>query len=364
MRIELTIDISRRWLILAGTTLLIAASLTMAGLAQAHGGSTDLIHTCYQAEKGSMRWVAPTDTCLTSEKPLDWSKGQVLRSPNGLYSLTMSDTGIVMQGPNSSVKIADGAVQVNATNVTIAATSALDVSGGTTAKLTSGGATTVKGGTLTLTGISGTDVTTEKDLKLSSGAATSITAGTSASIAATTATDVSGATSARIASNGATTVNGGTLNVTGTNGIAVATEKDLKLTSGIGTTITSGASTSITAGAAATVTAGTTAKITGGSTAEVSSPNVTLTGTSTTTPSVIVNSSNTTQVNASNEIELKTGDASAKLSKNGDITVSGKNIQATASATLGLRGSTVTLNGTCRPIALSGGVNSASVLGC
>src|SRR5688500_16413278 len=52
MRIELTIDVSRRWLLLVGGVLVSVASLTMVGLAQAHSGSTDLIHTCYQDQKG------------------------------------------------------------------------------------------------------------------------------------------------------------------------------------------------------------------------------------------------------------------------------------------------------------------------
>src|SRR5688500_18080070 len=111
MRIELTSDISRRWLLLFGGVLVGVVSLTMVGLAQAHGGSTELIHTCYQDQKGGMRWVAPADTCLASEKPLDWTKGQVLRSPNGSYSLSMTDIGIVMQGPDTSVKITEKAVE-------------------------------------------------------------------------------------------------------------------------------------------------------------------------------------------------------------------------------------------------------------
>jgi hypothetical protein len=74
------------------------------------------------------------------------------QSPNGAYSLDVTDTGIQLAGPGTSIQIANGTITILATNVSITTGRAIDVQAGTrttihsgtTTDIQSGGSTTIK----------------------------------------------------------------------------------------------------------------------------------------------------------------------------------------------------------------------------
>ena len=74
VRIQFSLDVTRRWLALAVGTVLAAALLGITPVVLAHGGSQNHVHACYQREKGSLRWVTASQVCLDSEIPIDWPK--------------------------------------------------------------------------------------------------------------------------------------------------------------------------------------------------------------------------------------------------------------------------------------------------
>src|SRR4051812_23752551 len=76
MRIEFSIDISRRWLALAGATVLVATTVATVGLVQAHGGSADLLHACYK-DNGQLAWAAAADPCAANETAIHWPKRSI-----------------------------------------------------------------------------------------------------------------------------------------------------------------------------------------------------------------------------------------------------------------------------------------------
>jgi hypothetical protein len=77
VRVEFSIDISRRWLGLFGAVVALSGSLVAAAVVQAHGGSADMIHGCYKDREGNLRWVAASDPCLPSEVAIHWPKRSI-----------------------------------------------------------------------------------------------------------------------------------------------------------------------------------------------------------------------------------------------------------------------------------------------
>jgi hypothetical protein len=141
---------ARRWLIRGGFALLfllIGTGVTTLISAQQSADTT--IRVCIRPN-GDLTIAAPDGSCKSNEKPLSWNqrgergpqgepgpKGDqgapgtfagTFRSPNGLYSISVTDSGIVLAGPNSST------ILVNAAGVS------------------------VHGGTLSLTGLATTTV--------------------------------------------------------------------------------------------------------------------------------------------------------------------------------------------------------------
>ena len=70
------------------------------------------------------------------------------QSPNGAYSLDVTNNGIVLTGPAAKVQIVGGTATVSGTSVKIQADIDAELKGGATATLNAGGSATVKGGAL------------------------------------------------------------------------------------------------------------------------------------------------------------------------------------------------------------------------
>ena len=114
-----------------GSTTVIAA----AGLVGADG----VIRACANGA-GVLRVLGPGESCRGSETALSWnqSEGQgstgatgptgatgatgpagtfPLTSPNGQYSIQLTDAGIVLRGPNEAITLANGVVSIHATRI-------------------------------------------------------------------------------------------------------------------------------------------------------------------------------------------------------------------------------------------------------
>ena len=156
--------------------------------------ATSVIQACENPGNGNLRVVANAATdCHANETALTWNvvgpqgpqglpgpKGDtgdtgpagnftgVFRSPNGDYSLTVSDTGIELRGPNGRVTLNDGGIDVkSALNLTLEGGTDALVKSGTSLTLNGGTDTSVEaGGNLELSGAGTAD--------LKSGAITSV----------------------------------------------------------------------------------------------------------------------------------------------------------------------------------------------
>ncbi len=83
--------------------LVVAAMLAGAGIANAHGGDTSLIHSCVNKDSGGIRIVGATSHCLRSEASLDWNK----EGPPGPSSLS-----VVLRETSRQLTLAPGAGDV------------------------------------------------------------------------------------------------------------------------------------------------------------------------------------------------------------------------------------------------------------
>jgi hypothetical protein len=193
-----------------------------AGTAAYAALSDDSVAACYVPKTGALYVVgrdgAPSK-CFDGHVPIDWSvRGPqgppgvfsgTFTSPNGAYSISVTDAGIVLSGPGSAVRLA-----------------------GTSVAVESGGAISLQAGT-TITGLAGTS------LALASGNTTSLQTGTG--LAVSTGTDL------------AVTV-GGTTNVTGSGDVTIESTAGRATLRGALTTLVESVSGPVTVkGAAATL---------------------------------------------------------------------------------------------------------------
>lgn len=85
-------------------------------------------------------------------------------SPNGRYSLSVTDTGIVLASPDSSIRVTDSAIRVEtmgpdpielrgANRVTVDSGAAFELRAGGTASLQSGAGFAVRGSTVDINGV-------------------------------------------------------------------------------------------------------------------------------------------------------------------------------------------------------------------
>ena len=121
------------------------AAAAFAGSA-AYGALSDpSVKACYVPKSGSLYVIgrdgAP-DKCGLGHLPIDWSErgpqgpagtfSGTFTSPNGAYSISVTDTGIQLTGPGSSVRLAGAGVTVEGTGTTTVRGTIVAVSGGTT----------------------------------------------------------------------------------------------------------------------------------------------------------------------------------------------------------------------------------------
>jgi hypothetical protein len=125
--------------------------------------ATGVIHGCYRVstddQKGQLRAVSEPGNCRSNELPIDWSvtgpqgppgadgedgaDGEpfsgTFTSPNGLYSLSVTDAGIVLAGAGSRIAL-------DATGIEIRSASDLELLGGANVRVESSGNATVRAG--------------------------------------------------------------------------------------------------------------------------------------------------------------------------------------------------------------------------
>jgi uncharacterized protein (DUF2345 family) len=155
-------------------------------------------------------------------------------SPNGVYSMTVTDTGISLSsGGNQLVQISGSNVNVAANNVGIVASLNASLTAGATTSVTSGQDTTIVSGQTT-------SMTSGADTAIASGDDTSIT------INGDLTTDVAGAAS--IHSGGNTSLD--------SSGLGVHSTGPVSVTSGNNLSIQAAQSMAVAAGAGLTVSAG------------------------------------------------------------------------------------------------------------
>ncbi|HUG14006.1 MAG TPA: hypothetical protein VMM78_03215 [Thermomicrobiales bacterium] len=109
--------------------LLAGAGIGAGAFALAHGGDTTRVHGCVNTGSGALRVIDASGQCRNNEQALDWSiegpagpqgeRGEsgdqgpsgdftgVFTSDNGLYSLSVTDDGIVLTSPTGSLRMTD-----------------------------------------------------------------------------------------------------------------------------------------------------------------------------------------------------------------------------------------------------------------
>ena len=123
----------------AAVGFVVGASIATIVGVSAHGGDSTRIHACVN-DAGGLRIVAAAESCKLNETPLDWSvqgakgdtglqgpKGDqgepgppgtfagVFTSPNAAYTLSVTDTGIQMAGPEGVIRITSNGVELAGT---------------------------------------------------------------------------------------------------------------------------------------------------------------------------------------------------------------------------------------------------------
>jgi hypothetical protein len=155
---------------LLGAALVGAAA---AGTAAYAALSDERVAACYVPKSGALYVVgrdgAPLK-CADGHVPIDWAvRGPqgpagvfsgTFTSPNGAYSISVTDAGIVLSGPGSAVRLAGASVAVESAG-------AITLQAGTTIAASSGSATTLEAG-------KNVAVSTGTDLAVTVGGATSV----------------------------------------------------------------------------------------------------------------------------------------------------------------------------------------------
>jgi hypothetical protein len=133
---------------LLGAALMGAAA---AGTAAYAALTDDRVAACYVPKSGALYVVgrdgAPS-RCADGHLPIDWSvRGPqgpagvfsgTFTSPNGAYAISVTDTGIVLSGPGSAVRLTGA-------NVAVESAGSTSVKGATNATVESAGVTLIKG---------------------------------------------------------------------------------------------------------------------------------------------------------------------------------------------------------------------------
>ena len=143
----------------AGAMAALPSSVTAAGL----------IYACVNNSSGTIHIVGETSSCSSNEMKLVWANqdqvaalqqavatlqaqvaaaGHSLTSPDGHYSVDVSNDGIVLQGPGVSIRLDAGDPANPAPTVTVTGTDVL-VNAGQKTDIVSGGTTQIESGATT-----------------------------------------------------------------------------------------------------------------------------------------------------------------------------------------------------------------------
>jgi hypothetical protein len=153
----------------------VAGGVAYASIPDASG----VIHGCYRTstddQKGQLRVVEDPGNCRNNETAIQWNEqgdqgpqglpgppGQdgdpfsgTFTSPNGLFTLSVTNAGIELSGPSSRIRLTGGGgIELrSATGVDVVATGAVTVQAGTAVGVeAAGGATIEAGGVLSVRG--------------------------------------------------------------------------------------------------------------------------------------------------------------------------------------------------------------------
>jgi hypothetical protein len=203
---------------LLGAALVGAAA---AGTAAYAALSDERVAACYVPKTGALYVVgrdgAPLK-CADGHLPIDWAvRGPqgpagvfsgTFTSPNGAYSISVTDAGIVLSGPGSAVRLAGANVAVESAGaISLQAGTTIAASSGTNLALASGNATSLQAGRSLA-------VSTGTDLALSVGGATSVLGTGDVTIESTAGrATLRGALSTLVESSGPVTVKGASATV-------------------------------------------------------------------------------------------------------------------------------------------------------
>jgi hypothetical protein len=162
-----------------------ALAAAVAGGTAAYGALTDdRVAACYVPKTGALYVVgrdgAPA-RCADGHTPIDWSiRGPqgpagtfsgAFTSPNGQYSISVTDAGIVLAGPGSAVRLTGA-------NVVVESALATTVQAGSAFSVASAGTAALQAGTsLALASGNGTSLQAGKDLAVAAGTNLGVTVG-------------------------------------------------------------------------------------------------------------------------------------------------------------------------------------------
>ena len=234
--------------VLAGAAggLLIAATLGAVASATIPGDG-NVYNACMLKNVGTIRLIDPSlassnlmSHCTSLETPVSWNqkglpgaagpagtkgdKGDpgaqgppgvfagTLTSPNGAYSISVTDTGIVLRAPSASARLVGSDITLDSGGSTTAqAGTSFGLVAGTNLSLASGGNTTLQTAkSLAASSGSDTTLTVGKDLSVAVGDTTSFQGGGNVAVAIDGTTNVHGAGDVTVDSGGAATLRGAT----------------------------------------------------------------------------------------------------------------------------------------------------------
>jgi hypothetical protein len=193
----------------------LATAVGAAGTAAYAALGDERVKACYAAKTGALYVIgrdgAPAK-CLPGDVPIDWSVqgpqgpagvfSGTFTSPNGAYSLSVTDAGIVLTAPGATARLVGSTVAIeSAASTTVQTGSAFGLVAGTSLNLASGGSTTLQVGKDLAASVSGAT-------SAATGKALSVAVGTDLSVATAGRTTVSGTGDVTIESQGKATLKG------------------------------------------------------------------------------------------------------------------------------------------------------------
>ncbi|HEY3185278.1 MAG TPA: hypothetical protein VGJ77_20720 [Gaiellaceae bacterium] len=212
---------------LLGAALVGAAG---AGTAAYAALSDERVAACYVPKTGALYVVgrdgAPLK-CADGHLPIDWAvRGPqgpagvfsgTFTSPNGAYSISVTDTGIVLSGPGSAVRLTGTTVAVESAGaITLQAGTSIAAAAGTNLALSSGSATTLQTGSDLAVGVGGaTSLAGSGDVTIESTAGRATLRGAVATLVESSGPVTVKGASATVQAVGATHIKGALVDVNG-----------------------------------------------------------------------------------------------------------------------------------------------------